>query len=251
MTTRELESTKMEAKESFADFVKRWRAKAALMTERPSERDQLRIISRNLQPDYARHMVLAQATANFETFFDSGLAIEDALQAGILPRGESSSFTQKAKPRATSGSDAPAFDSNRAADVSQVQNAQSYRARTQPRSFSAFEASLSAVMEKLVKSGHLKPLTPTSPPKVLPSGYNANLFCSFHQMPGHHTDKCYRLRHEIQDLIDDGTVQVPPRPNVITNSLPQHGSDPLVDTLLLGPLSFDMHDVPPLFHGYC
>ncbi|KAI8550526.1 hypothetical protein RHMOL_Rhmol06G0113800 [Rhododendron molle] len=48
MTTWELESTKLKAKESFADFVKRWRAKAALMTERPSEKDQLRIISRNL-----------------------------------------------------------------------------------------------------------------------------------------------------------------------------------------------------------
>ncbi|KAI8555290.1 hypothetical protein RHMOL_Rhmol05G0163200 [Rhododendron molle] len=78
MTTRELESTKMEAKESFADFVKRWRAKAALMTERPSERDQLRIISHDLQPDYAKYLMLVQASTNFETFFEFGLAIEDA-----------------------------------------------------------------------------------------------------------------------------------------------------------------------------
>ncbi|KAI8542774.1 hypothetical protein RHMOL_Rhmol08G0165900 [Rhododendron molle] len=77
----------MEVKESFTDFVKRWRAKAALMTERSSERDQLRIISRNLHLDYAKHLVLVQASANFETFFESGLAIEDALQTGVLPRG--------------------------------------------------------------------------------------------------------------------------------------------------------------------
>ncbi|KAI8560435.1 hypothetical protein RHMOL_Rhmol04G0254900 [Rhododendron molle] len=83
-------------------------------------------------------------------------------------------------------------------------------------------------MEKLIKSGHLKPLTPTLPPKVLPAGYNPNLFCAFHQMSSHPTEKCYRLRHEIQDLIDDGTVQVPPKPNVISNSLPQHRSDALV-----------------------
>ncbi|KAI8568946.1 hypothetical protein RHMOL_Rhmol02G0240100 [Rhododendron molle] len=102
MTTRELESTKMEAKESFANFVKRWRAKAVLMIEHPNEKDQLRIISRNLQPDYARHLVLAQASANFETFFDSGLAIEDALQSGILSKGEPSN-PPKAKPRAYSG----------------------------------------------------------------------------------------------------------------------------------------------------
>ncbi|KAI8572790.1 hypothetical protein RHMOL_Rhmol01G0227700 [Rhododendron molle] len=164
------------------------------------------------------------------------MAIEDALQSGILLRGESSSSNpQKSKSRAYSGNstalfggsnyastatsgDNAAASPNPTADINQVQNAQSYRARTQPQSFSACEASLSAVMEKLVKSGHLKPLTPTSPPNVLPADYNPNLFCSFHQMPGHHTDKCYHLRHEIQDLIDDGTVQVPPKPNIISNS---------------------------------
>ncbi|KAI8535425.1 hypothetical protein RHMOL_Rhmol10G0172800 [Rhododendron molle] len=101
MTTRELKSTKMEAKESFADFVKRWRAKAALMTERPSERDQLLIISRNLQPDYVRHLVPIQASANFETFFESGLAIEDALWSEILSMGEYSN-PPKSKSRAYS-----------------------------------------------------------------------------------------------------------------------------------------------------
>ncbi|KAI8547725.1 hypothetical protein RHMOL_Rhmol07G0218000 [Rhododendron molle] len=171
MTTRELESTKMEAKESFADFVKRWRAKAALMTECPSEKDQLRIISRNLHLDYVKHLVLVQASANFETFFESGLAIEDALQSGIPPREESSSSNpQKSKSSAYSGNSSALFNSsnyastatsgdnataspNPTTDINQVQNAQSFRARTQPRSFSAFEASLSAVMEKLVKSG--------------------------------------------------------------------------------------------------
>ncbi|KAI8538346.1 hypothetical protein RHMOL_Rhmol09G0095700 [Rhododendron molle] len=78
MTTRELESTKMHAKESFADFIKRWRGKAALMTDRPSEKDQIRIISRNLLPGFAKNLVLVEG-ANFETFFDSGLAIEEAL----------------------------------------------------------------------------------------------------------------------------------------------------------------------------
>lgn len=41
VTTRELESTKMESKES---FVKRWRAKAAQMKDRPSNKDQIRMI---------------------------------------------------------------------------------------------------------------------------------------------------------------------------------------------------------------
>ncbi|KAI8530377.1 hypothetical protein RHMOL_Rhmol11G0053400 [Rhododendron molle] len=146
MTIRELESTKIEAKESFVDFVKRWRAKAALMTDRPSERDQLRIISHNLHLDYAKHLVLVQASANFKTFFESGLAIEDALPSGILPRGESSSSNpQKSKSKAYSGNSSALFGGsnyastatsgdnaaaspNSTADINQVQNTQSYRA---------------------------------------------------------------------------------------------------------------------------
>ncbi|KAI8547481.1 hypothetical protein RHMOL_Rhmol07G0199300 [Rhododendron molle] len=153
------------------------------MTDRPSEKGQLRIISQNLQPDYARHLVLAQASANFETFFDSGLAIEDALQSRILSKGESSN-PPKAKPcaysgntnalfgsgtysnTATSGTNTSAsYTTNHIANVNQVQSPQNNRPRGQPRSFSAIEAPLSSVLEKLVKSGHLKPLDPTPLPK--------------------------------------------------------------------------------------
>lgn len=48
VTTRKLESTKMEAKESFTDFVKRWRAKAAQTKDIPMDKDQIRMIIRNL-----------------------------------------------------------------------------------------------------------------------------------------------------------------------------------------------------------
>ncbi|KAI8555008.1 hypothetical protein RHMOL_Rhmol05G0140700 [Rhododendron molle] len=48
----------MNAKESFVDFIKRWRGKAALMIDRPSEKDQIRIISYNLQPDFAKNLMM-------------------------------------------------------------------------------------------------------------------------------------------------------------------------------------------------
>ncbi|KAI8568451.1 hypothetical protein RHMOL_Rhmol02G0200500 [Rhododendron molle] len=266
MTIRELESTKMEAKETFADFVKRWRAKAALMTDRPSEKDQLRIISRNLQPDYAKHLVLAQASANFETFFDSSLAIEDALQSGILSRGESSN-PPKAKPRAYPGNTNALFGggtysntaisgtnstssstANYISDVNQVQTPQNNRARGQPRSFFAMEAPLSSVLEKLVKSGHLKPLDPMPLPKNPPANFKANLYCAYHQGAGHLTDSCFRLRHAIQDLIDEGTLQAPPppsqKPNILSNSLPNHKVVPILAKYLSAPLKL----IPTLPH---
>ncbi|GMQ00011.1 hypothetical protein CsSME_00047265 [Camellia sinensis var. sinensis] len=44
----------------------------------------------------------------------------------------------------------------------------------------------------------------------------------------HDTDRCFRLRHEIQDLIDNKVIAPPqpPKPNVTTNSLPPHGRVP-------------------------
>lgn len=79
MTTRELESTSMKERESFTDFVKRWWAKAVQMTDRPSEKDQICMIIKNLHPTLATHLVASQATANFESFFEASLAIKDAM----------------------------------------------------------------------------------------------------------------------------------------------------------------------------
>ncbi|KAI8535001.1 hypothetical protein RHMOL_Rhmol10G0141100 [Rhododendron molle] len=181
--------------------------------------------------------------ANWETFFDSGLAIEEALQTRVLTRTEASSsaVAPKAKPRpytgnstalfgannyataATTGNTTTQTSSNYIADINQVQTPQRTRNHSQPCVFANFEAPLSSVLEKLVKSGHLRPSTPTPLPPNLPPSHNPNVFYAYHQMPGHHTDSCFRLRHAIQDLVENGTLPTPPaKPNVISNSLLQH-----------------------------
>ncbi|KAI8536032.1 hypothetical protein RHMOL_Rhmol10G0223900 [Rhododendron molle] len=161
-------------------------------------------------------------------------------QTGVLDKNETPSSAATRRPNpvltpeqhcplrcqqlTTAGSNTAAQgSSNHIADINQVQTPQRTRNRNPPRVFSNFEAPLSSVLEKLVKSGHLRPLTPTSLPPNLPPSHNPNVFCAYHQMPGHHTDTCFRLRHAIQDLVDNGTLPTPPpKPNVISNSLPQH-----------------------------
>ncbi|XP_078180792.1 uncharacterized protein LOC144574658 [Carex rostrata] len=57
-------------------------------------------------------------------------------------------------------------------------------------------------------------------------GYDPIVFCEYHQSAGHHTDKCYNLRHTIQDLIDKGVIAIKEPPteitNIMANPLPQH-----------------------------
>ncbi|KAL7262645.1 hypothetical protein ACSBR1_000914 [Camellia fascicularis] len=79
ITTRDLETTRQEPKESFSEFVTRWRAKASMMTVRPTDKDQIRMVVRNLQPKLMQKMIVLP----FPTFSDlheMGVQIEDAMK---------------------------------------------------------------------------------------------------------------------------------------------------------------------------
>jgi len=91
-----------------------------------------------------------------------------------------------------------------------------------PRTFTPLGITFSRALEKLQKHGVLTPLLPPSPPPdPLPPRYKANAYCKYHQTNGQNTDRCLRLKHDIQDLIDLGKIEPPraKRPNVTTNPL--------------------------------
>ena len=69
--------------------------------------------------------------------------------------------------------------------------------------------SLSKALEILSKKGYLKPLEPTLLLIPIPNTWNMNEYCAFRQKLGHKTDNCFRLKHVIQDLIDDGVIAKP------------------------------------------
>ncbi|KAI8014581.1 hypothetical protein LOK49_LG05G03539 [Camellia lanceoleosa] len=88
--------------------------------------------------------------------------------------------------------------------------------------------SLTKALKILIERGYLKPLDPRPLPDPLPAKHDPTKYCAFHQQPGHDTDRCFRLRHEIQDLIDNKVIAPPqpPKPNVTTNPLPPHDRVP-------------------------
>ncbi|RVW13567.1 hypothetical protein CK203_091954 [Vitis vinifera] len=69
----------------------------------------------------------------------------------------------------------------------------------------------------------LTPLAPKPVPQPVPPCFRLDLHCSYHQGPGHDTDHCNDLRHAIQDLIDQGLVNLG-LPSVTTNPLPTHST---------------------------
>ncbi|KAI8568333.1 hypothetical protein RHMOL_Rhmol02G0189900 [Rhododendron molle] len=75
-------------------------------------------------------------------------------------------------------------------------------------------------------------------------------------MSGHNTDNCIRLRHEIQNLIDNNIIDTPPfdKPNTISNPLPQHNTPFHINQITLtndsttqdfGPTFFIIPDTEP------
>ncbi|KAF5932945.1 hypothetical protein HYC85_029116 [Camellia sinensis] len=80
--------------------------------------------------------------------------------------------------------------------------------KCQPRGQRVY-MTLSKAFQILVGQGHLKPLEPRPLLGRLPASHDTAKYCVFHQQTGHGTDSCYRLHHEIQDLIDNKVIVAP------------------------------------------
>ena len=74
------------------------------------------------------------------------------------------------------------------------------------------------------------------PPHPTPPGFRTDLHCVYHHRAGHDTDSCAMLRQAIQDLIDQGLVDLE-RPVVTTNYLPTH------DARAVPPSTSSVHSV--------
>ena len=90
------------------------------------------------------------------------------------------------------------------------------------REFHEFYLPISQVFDKLKTKGLLKPLDPRPIPNPLPSKFDVNKRCAYHQIPGHDTNCCFTLHYAIQDLIDNKVVALPTRPSITNNPLPNH-----------------------------
>ncbi|KAF5932738.1 hypothetical protein HYC85_028909 [Camellia sinensis] len=259
ITTRDLETTRQEPKESFSDFVIRWRAKASTMTLRPTDKDQIRMIVRNLHPKLMQRMIVVPFPT-FADLHDMGVQIEDAMKQGLFDH-------DREQPRRTfnrNNNAGPSGAANtRASEVGMVTttppppprpmtatpfsgaSGSNTQNRFQPRNqrtYSPLYMPLTKVLAILIRKNHLKPLEPKPLPNPLPPSYDPSKYCAYHQQHGHDTDRCFRLRHEIQDLIDKQVIAPPEKPNVTTNPLPPHNQAPppgRINCIQTGVVSYD------------
>ena len=67
---------------------------------------------------------------------------------------------------------------------------------------------LSQAFQRLVEGGLIVPLPPRPPLQPTPPGFRTDLHCAYHQRASHDTASCAALRHAIQDLTDQGLVDL-------------------------------------------
>eukprot|EP00261_Vitis_vinifera_P028366 XP_010662558.1 PREDICTED: uncharacterized protein LOC100853663 [Vitis vinifera] len=108
VSRRELEALRQISDESVSSFISRWRGKIAEIIDRPSERDQIQMVLRSLQPRIARHVVGAPFT-DFGSLVMALYDVEDGISRGLWTDSSPSDIKGK-KP----------FIGSRPADVSVI-----------------------------------------------------------------------------------------------------------------------------------
>ena len=82
VSRRELEALRQRPDESVTSFISRWREKIAQIIDRPSERDQISMIMRSLQPRFARHLMGFPQT-DFGSLVQALYGIEEGISRGL------------------------------------------------------------------------------------------------------------------------------------------------------------------------
>ena len=192
ITRRYFETTKQEPKESFSTFITKWRAKAAHMMSRPSEEEQLAMVVKNLLLVYHKYL-FAQYFPNFKLLIAARTQIEDAINNGTIKTDDLPRF------RKNVGSN------SKDAKISNIHKNDPYQLiapiapqRPRPkRGFHELYMPMSQMYDKLKAKRLLKPLDPRPIPNPLPSRFNVNKRCAYHQGPGHEIDHCFTFHHAI------------------------------------------------------
>ena len=92
VTLRDLETTKQGVGDTFSKYMTRWKTKAS--RDRPNEKDQINMITKNLLPIYNSRL-LSSPISSFGELCDCGTRIENALNNGQLEKGERKPQTKK------------------------------------------------------------------------------------------------------------------------------------------------------------
>ena len=173
--------------------------------------------------------MFAQYFPNFKALVVARTQIEDAINNSTIKTDDLPRFRKNVGSK------------SKDAEISNIHKNDPYQLMCQvphgprpKREFHELYIPMSQSFDKLKAKGLLKPLDLRPIPNPLPSRFDVNKRCAYHQVFGHDTDHCFTLHHTIQDLIDKKVIAVPSRPSITNNRLPNHnfGKEPRINCLM-------------------
>ncbi|XP_074297658.1 uncharacterized protein LOC141628409 [Silene latifolia] len=214
-----LEVMTQKDKEGFTEFLNRWRAESVKLAKRPEETEMVDKFIKNLRPVY-RDAIKYQHFGSFKDLIRVGRKIEDDVRSAKAekPKGYQGASSFKAK---TSSS------ANHIQAIGLLGGAPKGSQRHGPRAFTDIGCTYAYALQRLSAQEKLNPIGPTLDPPADRQGkwYKPNAYCAYHQGKGHDTENCYRLKHEIQDMIENGSLPIPTvRPNNLNNPFGDHAN---------------------------
>ena len=87
VSLRDLETTKQLSNDSFSNFLMRWKGKASQMPNQPSEKDQVRMVMKNVLPTYGGQLAPIPLKI-FVDLYDAGVQVEDAINSGLVEKND-------------------------------------------------------------------------------------------------------------------------------------------------------------------
>ncbi|XP_077228428.1 uncharacterized protein LOC143861393 [Tasmannia lanceolata] len=191
------------------------------MTNRPPEEDQIKIVVKNLSPQYY-HFMATQYYSDFNHLIKTGTITEDALLKGSLAK---SSFDPRNGKKPMVASKPEVNNVSVAHPVRRAVAETEQPAKKVQRHFDPLPYPLSVTLKKLLRDKKITLLEPRPPPPVLPRYWREDQYCAYHQGAGHLTDNCMALKHKMQDMIEAKKIVVS-MPNITRNPLPTHAARP-------------------------
>ena len=128
----------------------------------------------------------------FIDLYDIGIQVEDAINNRLIKKSD-------VKPQKKFRVGYSSNSGNNGGKTSEV------NAVNVQREFTPLGMTLSQALEALSTKGFIKPNLGRYTPN-----YNTSEYCKYHQNHGYSIDKCTRLHHDIEDLIQSDKIPKPP-----------------------------------------
>jgi hypothetical protein len=200
-----LKAVAQNKNEGFTEYLTRWKRIYTQIPNHPQENELVSKFVDSLEPTY-QGLIRRHNFRNFRDLTAIGTSIEAGIKSGAF-----SKLIDRLFPGSISQNTAQVAQHDVLDILSGPAEGSRPLKKKAKREFTPLPMSYTEAFKRLNSRNLLQPLEPINDPPAddRPVWWDANAFCLYHGARGHDTERCYRLKHKIQNMIDFGVFLNP------------------------------------------